>query len=81
MQIGPQDGFEPPREGKHVAALPLCDLGDDVSGGAEAVEAEPPSFAGNSQRAPPDQPRAQQRRSRDIITVAASVLGPADAHT
>ncbi len=47
------------------------DLGDDVRGGAEAVEAERPAVAGQLQRAPADQAGAEQRRRRDRIEVVA----------
>ena len=50
-------------EREHLPALPARDLGDDVGGGAEAVEAEPPRLARHAQRAVADQPGAQQRRA------------------
>ena len=52
-----------PHEGEKLAALPARDLGDDVRGGAETVEPEPPALARHHQRAPADQARAQQRRA------------------
>ena len=55
-----------PREGKNIAALRACDLGDDVRGRAEAVESDTPALAGHPQRTPADEARAQQRRGGDI---------------
>ena len=42
------------------------DLGEDMGGGAEAVEAERLPFPGQLQRAPADQPGAEQRRRLDV---------------
>ena len=42
------------------------DLGQDVRGGAEAVQADPLRVAGHPQRAVSDQPRAQQRRRLQV---------------
>ena len=49
------------RHGKQSPALPASDLCDDVRCGTEAVEAEPLSVAGHSQRPVADQPGAEQR--------------------
>src|SRR5258705_4347667 len=62
--LGPGKGIDGP-------ALPARDLGDDVSGRAKAVDAEPFSIPRHHQRAPADQAGAQQRRDRDIVTVLA----------
>ena len=58
-----------PGERENVAALPAGHLRDDVSRGAEPVQAELPPFARDAQRTPPDQSGAQQRRGRDIVAV------------
>ncbi len=50
-------------EGEHLAPLPAGDLGEDVGGGAEAVQAQAGSVAAHAQRAVADQAGAQQRRS------------------
>ena len=59
------------REGIDGPALPACDLGDDVPGRAEAVDAEPLGVARHHQRPPADQAGAQQRRDRNIVAVLA----------
>src|SRR5205823_10578662 len=46
-------------EGKDPAALPGDDLGQDVRGGAEAIETQPLAVAGELQRPIADQPGAQ----------------------
>ena len=51
-------------EGVDLAAFAAADLGEDVRGGAEAVEAEAPTRSSRLERAPADQSRAQQRRRR-----------------
>src|SRR5262249_38831292 len=56
-------------EGEDRPSLPFCDLRDDMRGGAEAVEAETPALAGDDQRAPADEPGAEQRGERDIAAV------------
>jgi hypothetical protein len=48
------------REAIDDAALPACDLSDDMTGRAEAVDAEPLSTTCHYQRSPPDQTGAQQ---------------------
>ncbi len=55
-----------PGEGEDLAALMARDLGDDMGGGAEAVDADPLGFASDAQGAVADQPGAQQWRRRDI---------------
>ena len=59
------------REGIDRPALPARDLGDDMSGGAEAIDAEPLGVARHHQRPPADQAGAQQRRDRNIVAVLA----------
>src|ERR1700730_6931322 len=59
------------REGIHRPALPARDLGDDVAGGAEAIDAEPFGVTRHHQRSPADQAGAQQRRDRDIVAIFA----------
>ena len=63
------------REGIDRAALPARDLGDDVPGRAEAIDAEPLGVARHHQRAPADQAGAQQRRDRNIVAVFAEREG------
>ena len=62
-------------EGIDGAALPARDLGDDVPGRAEAVDAEPLGVARHHQRPPADQAGAQQRRDRNIVAVFAEREG------
>src|SRR6266849_6688063 len=59
------------REGIDRPALPARDLGDDVPGCAEAIDAEPLRAARHHQRPPADQAGAQQRRDRNIVAVLA----------
>src|SRR5215207_3855109 len=59
-----------PCEGEHRAALPAADLGDDVRGGSETVDADGFAASCGDERAPADQPGAQQRRRRNRILVA-----------
>src|SRR5438132_1368557 len=47
-----------PREGKDLTPLPDRHLGDDVSGRAEAIDAQSSAAAGLLEAAPADQPRA-----------------------
>lgn len=56
-----------PGKDEYVAALPDCDLGYDVGGGAEAVEPYPLSLAGDLQRAPTYQAGAEKGGGRYII--------------
>ena len=58
-----------PGEGEHPPSLPSADLGDDVRGRAEAVEADRPPVPGHFERPPADQAGAKQRRGRDRIEV------------
>ena len=53
-------GIAGPREREHAPALTDRDLGDDVGGGAEAVEADPAALARHPQRPVADQPGAEQ---------------------
>ncbi len=55
-----------PGEGENLPALMARHLGDDMGGGAEAVDADPLGVAGQPQGAVADQPGAEQRRRRDI---------------
>src|SRR5262249_17875050 len=50
------------REGVDAPALPCRHLGQDVGGGAKAVEAERASLTGHAVAAPADQPGTQERR-------------------
>jgi hypothetical protein len=43
------------------------DLGDDVGGGAEAVEADPLGVARKAERAVADQPGAEERRRLEVV--------------
>ena len=52
---------------KTLPSLVLRDLGDDVRGGAEAVQSEPLGVARHPQRAVADQARAEQRRGLEIL--------------
>ncbi len=57
------------RAGKGIdfAPLPAADLREDVSGGAEIVEADPPGCAGAAQAAPADQPCTHQGGGGDGV--------------
>src|SRR5262245_12260394 len=48
-------------EGEHFSALPLRNLGHDMGGGPEAIDAEPPRIAGHFETAIANQARAQER--------------------
>src|SRR5207244_2390806 len=52
---------------EHATALVAGNLGQDVRGCAEAVQAEPLRIAGEPERAVPDQARAEQRRRLDVV--------------
>src|SRR5271163_676637 len=64
---GLRRGIAGPRKCEHIASLPACDLRDDVSCGAEAVEPDLPAIAGETKRTPADQARAEQRRCRHVV--------------
>ena len=69
-------------EGVDAAALPDRDLGEDVGGGAEAVEAEHRRLAGQLERAVADQAGAEQRRRLDVaerVGKGEGVAGVGDA--
>src|SRR5260370_42148783 len=53
----------------HGPPLPSRDLGDDVPGRAEAIDAEPRRAARHHQRPPADQAGAQQWRNRNIVAL------------
>src|SRR5262249_47032338 len=57
------------RHCEDTAAFPQRDLRDDVGRRAEAVEAEPPAFAGESQRPEADQAGAQERGRLEIAVI------------
>src|SRR6266404_1469542 len=59
------------REGIDRPALPARDLGDNVPGRAEAIDAQPLRAARHHQRPPADQAGAQQRRDRNVVAVFA----------
>jgi hypothetical protein len=63
LVAGPGERVDPP-------ALPDGDLGHDVRGRAEAVEAQPPCLAAQAQGAEADQPRAQQRGDLHVGVVS-----------
>src|SRR3984885_12521858 len=62
MAAGPGEGEPPP-------PLPATDLGDDVPGGAEAINTDRPPVPGELERAPADEAGAQQRRRRDRVEI------------
>ena len=62
----PWHSSHPADERKHGAPLKPSHLDQDVSGGAEAVEADPGRIASHAKRAVADQPRAQKRSSLEI---------------
>ena len=65
------------REAKYRSPLPSRDLGNDVSGGAEAVKTESLAVAGQRQRSPADQPGAQQRGQRNVAAELSQWKGEA----
>lgn len=56
-----------PGQREHAPPLPAADLGDDVGGRPEPVETDRSGIAGHPQRAPADQPGAQEGRRRDRV--------------
>src|SRR5580692_5347869 len=64
---GLRRGIAGPRKCEHIASLPACDLRDDVSGGAEAVEPDLLAIAGETKRTPTDQTRPEQRCCRHVV--------------
>jgi len=64
-------------EGENGATLPFRDLGDDVGGGAEAVEAEARSGAGSDEGSPADETGAEERGNIDIAAGLAEGEGEA----
>jgi hypothetical protein len=56
-------------EGKHPPALPGCDLGQNVGGGAEAIEPERFALPRHAIAEPADQAGAEQRRGFGCIEV------------
>ncbi len=66
-----------PREGVDLAALGAGDLGDDMRGSAEAVDAETRGIAGELQRAIADQPGAKQRRRLGVAVALGQLEGEA----
>jgi hypothetical protein len=49
------------REGEHRSILRLCNLSQDVGGGAESLESQLFTFAGDHKRTPADQTGTEQR--------------------
>ena len=66
-----------PGERVDVASLPPADLGDDVGGGAEAIQTDAAAVARQLERTPADQPGAQQRRRGDGIVETVERKGEA----